>query len=245
MSSWQRPPLRILSTATPLSNTVGSEKSSVDSLEEFLKCRQSGRSRKTFTVDATFIAYPRLLTENCSVVWRGQDESFCLDVNNSKQIERAGHLTIRGENGTIYTVTGSTQPTANLDVLISGARSGFIEGGRVKTDKKLLVGISSEISFYAYHGTVEKSARIGSGDSGGPIYTVPDANGNVRIVGVLFSAGLFGETVLLQFLGETYPKRLISNQLIRCDSRRHRSTSSILSARSPRSAEPLSGVSIT
>ena len=132
--------------------------------------------------DAAFVAYPSGPTAGCSLTWEDNGESFCLDIGKGDQIERVNPLTIRGKNGDIYTVTGSHQPKIGDHVLVSGAVSGADSvSGRVAG--KLLV--TSGAIFMHTYGFVSANFSIG-GDSGSPVYTTPDTNGNVHIAGILF-----------------------------------------------------------
>ena len=132
--------------------------------------------------DAAFVAYPSQPTAGCSLTWEDNGESFCLDVGIGNQIERVNPLTIRGENGSVYTVIGSHQPKIGENVLVAGAVSGAgAVGGRI--DGKLLVS-GGDLIVHAYKVSVNTTSTIG-GDSGGPVYTTPDTNGNIRITGIV------------------------------------------------------------
>jgi len=142
--------------------------------------------------DAAFVAYPRSLTENCSLTWKNSGKIFCLDLG-SNQIERTVPLKIRGKGSDVYTVVGSQQPEVDLDVWVTGAASGVLDGNRMTSAEKLLTG-NGNISWFSY----AFPAATGSvkGDSGSPVYTKPDEDGNVQIVGILTGGGTFpGETV--------------------------------------------------
>ena len=148
-----------------------------------LHLRSKFRNHYIIDADAAFVAYPSGPTAGCSLTWEDNGESFCLDIGKGDQIERVNPLTIRGKNGDIYTVTGSHQPKIGDHVLVSGAVSGANSvSGRV--DGKLLV--TSGTIFVHTYGFVSTNLPIG-GDSGSPVYTTPDADGNVHIVGIIRS----------------------------------------------------------
>ena len=133
--------------------------------------------------DATFVAYPSTRTASCSLTWTGDDtgKTFCLDLGHGEQIETVTPLAIRGKDGAVYTVTDSESPTMGLEIMFSGKVSGVVEGNRVVSDA--ILTLSSSKLFYAYN--INGGGESISGDSGSPIYTVPDRNGNVQIVGIL------------------------------------------------------------
>ena len=148
----------------------------------------------TLTVDAAFVAYPTALIANCSLLWESSGESFCLDIGRGNQIERVKPLTIRGKENSVYTVIGSQPVTEGLDVWSTGATSGPVAIGRTRAKKKLILGIKSDLHFLV---NVVPSGSLRPGDSGGPIYTTPDAQGNTHIVGILRgSIGIAGERAL-------------------------------------------------
>ena len=80
--------------------------------------------KRMLSADAAFVAYPRPKTPGCSLTWSGNQEEFCLDINDSEQIERLAPLKIRGENDTVYTVVGSRAVTEGLPIWISGTVTG-------------------------------------------------------------------------------------------------------------------------
>ena len=142
---------------------------------------------KKIIVDAAFVAYPTAHKPGCSLTWSSDKESFCIDLDHDDDyIERLVPLTIRGAGIDTYTVTGSQEPTEGLEVQISGATSGTSKTSTVEGSR--LLGLPTGTGHYSYdHFTLGEIPQ--SGDSGGPVYTVPDASGHVRIVGVL--SGVF------------------------------------------------------
>ena len=146
--------------------------------------------------DAAFVAYPTPITENCSLTWKGSNnELFCLDIGND-QIDRVTPLVIRGKGKDVYTVVGSQQVKSGLDIQFTGAVSGFMQSGHVTSERKLLASYKDSndkiYESFSYVIPIEKSA-VG-GDSGSPVYTVPDKDGNVRIVGILSGVTTSEET---------------------------------------------------
>ena len=137
--------------------------------------------KKVLNVDAAFVAYPHPKTPGCSLTWSGDEEEFCLDPGHSDYIERLVPLTVRGKNGKTHKVIGSKEPTVGLDIQVIGSVSGIPTNGTVSKGRILYNrGIYYE---YSYHSFIDKLTM--SGDSGGPVYTVPDSAGNVHILGLI------------------------------------------------------------
>ena len=133
------------------------------------------------SVDAAFVAYPRPASPDCSLPFKQRinfrDVEYCLDVGGSAEyLEKVAPLKIRGKDDVVYTVIDSQDPEEDMEVWFSGSRSGVVTGSVVK-EVRVLVG--NEFLTFAYGNT-----GMG-GDSGSPVYTVPDTSGNVHIVGVL------------------------------------------------------------
>ena len=80
--------------------------------------------KRILSADAAFVAYPRPTTPGCSLTWSGNHEEFCLDSNDSEQIERLAPLQVRGEGDTVHTVIGSRAVTEGLPIRISGTVTG-------------------------------------------------------------------------------------------------------------------------
>ena len=137
---------------------------------------------QTISVDAAFVAYPHPKTPGCSLTWSGDGEEFCLSVGASDTyIDRLVPLTVRGANGASHTVVGSKEPTADLAVQAFGSVSGVPIKGTTTGHRMLTQNITDKNYAYNYV-TVGDSGR--AGDSGSPVYTTPDAAGNVHIVGI-------------------------------------------------------------
>ena len=166
--------------------------------------RNQGDER-VLVADAAFVAYPRSMTSECSLTWRESGETFCLDLGDN-QIERVTPLKIRGKGRDVYTVVGSQKPEKGLGLWLTGAVSGVIEAGRITTGRKMLdVRGSGNDLYYGYSYTVPIGSQSGAyGDSGAPIYTVPDANKNVRIVGVYEGLSGFGPDIDLFVFSSWY-----------------------------------------
>ena len=138
--------------------------------------------------DAAFVAYPRPKTARCSLTWESGGETFCLDLGGN-QIERVAPLKIRGRGKEVYTVVGSQEPEEGLALQMTGAVTGVNSIGRMATDRKILyVFPGNTVRTYSHIVPAPENVAI-IGDSGSPIYTAPDVNGSVRIVGILI--GLF------------------------------------------------------
>ena len=83
----------------------------------------------------------------------------------------------------MYRVIGSQQPTKGLEVTYSGAISGpSKKTGRIG-ERSLLFYQHKRVHYHSY--TINHELGVISGDSGNPIYTIPDTNGNVHIVGIV------------------------------------------------------------
>ena len=134
--------------------------------------------------DAAFVAYPHPMTPGCSLTYKEYDEfedrEYCLDVGSGEYLERVAPLRIRGENDTVYTVVGSREPADGMNVWFTGAVSGVDKNGRVEGGKVLGFFPGYGNFYYTAYG-----AEGIPGDSGSPIYTVPDASGNTHILGVV------------------------------------------------------------
>ena len=141
---------------------------------------------KVVVADAAFIAYPRSNTLGCSVTWRYDNETYCFDTGHGEYTEGVAPLTIRGRGNSVYKVVGSQRPVKGLEVNLTGSRTGVHEGFRVRvTATKFLVEAYS--GYYLYAGTASNATGLPEtlgGDSGSPVYTVPDENGAVWIVGI-------------------------------------------------------------
>ena len=142
-----------------------------------------------FYADAAFVAYPSTSTSDCSLVWTtgsytDTNRTFCLDLGKGDQVETVTPLAIRGKHNMVYDVVGSQAPTMGLPVMFSGSASGDGgEGNRVTSGVMLSGYESGGGSFYIY--SIDGGQESQGGDSGSPIYTVPDRNGSVRMVGIL------------------------------------------------------------
>ena len=169
---------------------------------EYMKTRDIGRllgkayrtsdireqgGETVLVADAAFVAYPRPKTSGCSLTWRGSGETFCLDLGDN-QVERVAPLKIRGKGREVYTVVGSQKPSKGLEVQLTGAVSGVVEGERATGRKILHIdSVADGDEFYQYkHITAARPLDTTMhGDSGSPIYTTPDSSKNVHIVGIL------------------------------------------------------------
>ena len=138
--------------------------------------------------DVALIAYPWRSLDDCMQVWEGNAGIFCVEGNSGDdQIEAVLPLTIRGKCDDRYTVIGSETPKKGLNLWLSGGVSGLHDEMVVKSDKKMLIVIGGEIGkeIYQFMHEVYSETEIIGGDSGAPIYTVPDEDGNTHIVGVV------------------------------------------------------------
>ena len=149
-------------------------------MPEIREMQSEAGSYNLLPADAAFVAYPHPKTPGCSLTWSGDGEEFCLDVGAGEYIERVVPLTVRGADGATHTVIGSKEPTESLTVRFFGSVTGVPKENVVESTKVL----SHNTGYNNYINIALGSRGIG-GDSGGPVYTVPDALGNVYILGVL------------------------------------------------------------
>ena len=70
-----------------------------------------------------------------------------------------------------------------LEVMFTGRTSGVVEGNRVTSGAILTLFAKDGGTLYTYD--IDGGGERAQGDSGSPIYTVPDRNGNVHIIGIL------------------------------------------------------------
>ena len=114
--------------------------------------------------DAAFVAYPK-------------------DANREPLAPRK----IRGKNGDVYTVIGSKEPVNDMMVWISGSMSGVSKHVGRRGKSMGPGGFANEdIRFFSVALDLRGSNELKTigGDSGSPLYTAPDADGNVHILGV-------------------------------------------------------------
>lgn len=153
------------------------------------------RDERSVIVDAAFVAYPHPHSTGCSLTWMSPGETFCIDQNRGNHIERVAPLVVRGKGNKIYTVTGSQEPTEGLEVNHYGSTTKGVSG-TVVSDRKILTRFiprnpATKQDVYSFDYYAEnKGKRSEGGDSGAPVYTNPDKDGNVNIVGIL--NGTFG-----------------------------------------------------
>ena len=135
---------------------------------------------KVFAADAAFVAYPHPKTPGCPRTWSGDGEDLCLTPGHSDTyLDRVVPLAVRGANGTTHTVVGSREPTDNLAVQAFGSVTGTPKKA-VVTDGKSF-GSIGDAHYFSY--TAIGGSLIG-GDSGAPVYTIPNSAGTVNIVGI-------------------------------------------------------------
>ena len=144
------------------------------------KMQSEAGSYNLLPADAAFVAYPHPKTPGCSLTWSGDGEEFCLDVGAGEYLERVVPLTVRGADGATHTVIGSKEATDGLAVRFFGSVTGVPKENIVESTRVL-----SYATGYNNYTNIALGSRGIGGDSGGPVYTVPDATGNVYILGVL------------------------------------------------------------
>ncbi len=145
--------------------------------------------------DSAFIAYPSRYTPNCPsdmIMQQSGGESFCAKIDIGNQVERLEPLKIRGEGGAIYTVIGAREAIKGETIWISGSVSGQ-PLRRIAQGEDLLLGGRSPDGIYlgfAHYSLIPLDSKetIG-GDSGAPVYTTPDEDGNVYLTGVHIGTG--------------------------------------------------------
>ena len=157
------------------------------------------REERNVIVDAAFVAYPHPHSTNCSLTWMSPGEAFCLDHGRDNYIERVTPLVVRGEGNKVYTVTGSQDPTEGLEVRHYGDTTRGVSG-TVISGRKILVRFvprnpaTKQIVYSFVYYAENKGKRSEGGDSGAPVYTNPDADGNVNIVGIVSGAFNFEDS---------------------------------------------------
>ena len=138
--------------------------------------------RQVIYADAAFAVYPTAAKPRCSLTWESNLEAFCLDPGHDDYLDRLAPLSIRGAGDDVYTVIGSREPTEGLAVLTSGAVSRTPTQSEVLGNTFLFPGSNLVVPYTYSYDTLGESSR--GGDSGAPVYTVPDADGTTYIVGV-------------------------------------------------------------
>ena len=139
--------------------------------------------KKVIAADAAFAIYPNPKTPGCSLTWTVDQEEFCFDSGNDNYLERVAPLKIRGAGETVYTVIGSKEPAEGLEIWFSGAVSGTPKRGIGRIERLLTVHDSRH---YVYSNYTTGDIPL-NGDSGSPMYTAPDTNGNTYVVGIVHS----------------------------------------------------------
>ena len=140
--------------------------------------------------DAAFVAYPHPKTPGCSLTFTDRaDIEFCLDVGAGEYLERIQPLKVKGKSGAVHTVVGSKEPAEDLNIRFFGAASDVAKDLIVEEVKFL----SSKFGYSNYISIGYGSESI-PGNSGAPIYTLPDASGNVRMVGILEGSIFIGDS---------------------------------------------------
>ena len=146
------------------------------------------QEERNVIVDAAFVAYPNPHRTSCSLMWTSLGEAFCLDHTHDNYIERVSPLTVRGEDNKVYTVTGSQEPTEGLEVRHYGSTTKGVSG-TIRSGRRILTRLTKKVTKYDVYSfdyyAENKGKRSEGGDSGAPVYTNPDTNGNVNIVGIL------------------------------------------------------------
>lgn len=137
----------------------------------------------SLTADAAFAEYPL----GCTIEFLG----FCFA---NGPLEKVVPLRIDGETRT-YTVTGSDAPSINDRIQISGMISGDLQGTVLTNTMTGLLesGSTSQLHF------VRLSTLHVDGDSGAPVYTIPNESGNTEIVGILAGNTLYNERPVMVF----------------------------------------------
>ena len=133
--------------------------------------------------DAAFVEYPQ--SRACSVQWDVDNDSYCFRRDYMRQ---ADPMKIRGRGGAVYAVTGYETPVVGLSVMMSGAMSGVTGPGEIV--HQLIKIDDGRVHQHVY--AISDAFSVRSGDSGAPVYTEPNVNGEVSIVGVLIGSMVTG-----------------------------------------------------
>lgn len=129
-------------------------------------------------VNAAFVVYPHAPTPHCLTVWRDGNRAFCLDLDASKYIDRVAPLTVHGKDGKVHNVIGSREPDIGLIVQFDAGSARFSEA---EVKHHAVESMFAHTAYFAY----ANDSRASFSESGTPVYTVPDENGDVYIVGVV------------------------------------------------------------
>lgn len=144
--------------------------------------------------DSAFVEYPHAGTRGCRVEWREDGGRYCFQY---EYLDRVESMKVRGGN-TTYTVIGSQSPEANLPVRLYGAATraeirGSVDFGGVSSvagEGKVLSSVKNEdgsVNKFIYLYRIGNLSKIaGPGDSGAPVYTEPNAENEVNMVGIVY-----------------------------------------------------------
>lgn len=140
----------------------------------------------TVLADAAFVEYPQA---SCAKRW----SPYCFEYNYTETVRSKRILNLSGSNtyttSSTYRVDGSQTPYRGLPVRSVGATTRVERVGSITTGKMLWSPTVRNIRTYVYHFTETPLGE--AGDSGSPVYTVPNANNYVKLVGIYI-----GETTL-------------------------------------------------
>ena len=146
-------------------------------------------TKKFIDADAAFVAYTSDQTLGCSKTWRDlYDKTVCLDFDINDYNERVAPLVIRGDSNRTYSVIGSQQPTEGLDVTMYGQASKREIHETINDAGRMLIQYPGSDVYTYVHYTIFQGNGTIYGDSGAPVYTRPDRNGNISIVGVHYGS---------------------------------------------------------
>ncbi|MDE0243467.1 MAG: proprotein convertase P-domain-containing protein [Candidatus Kaiserbacteria bacterium] len=132
--------------------------------------------------DAAFVEYPQ--GSGCLLSWLSDGISHCFQHEYHRPTSA---MRIRGKDGAVYTVVGSQKPYPGMSVMISGAISGTSEPKEVV--HQLLSVQKNDKYEYVY--TASRETILRQGDSGAPVYTIPDRYGEVSMVGIFIGYAIY------------------------------------------------------
>ena len=133
-------------------------------------------NKRILSTDSAFVAYPK-------------------DTATDTYLEQLEPLKVRGAGDAVYTVIGSKTPVKGESLWVFGS----VTGQPVKLTAIGIVLASGYVpgwgNFYSYEylSSPSPGSDTTRGDSGGPVYTEPDTNGNVYITGVHTGSSPGGE----------------------------------------------------
>ena len=134
--------------------------------------KQTGND--TILADAAFVEYPT--TTRCEEEWLG----VCLRRRYKEQVKEK---TIRGDSET-YTVTGSRDPRPLETVYMRGTTTSEERSGTVGIEKVVVKYENMDTRLLVNYVEFDNPSSGKEGDSGAPVYSSPNKDNEVEIMGI-------------------------------------------------------------